>query len=84
MAPKTRVNEFPDREEPPPGNDSVNELHVKVLHQRKIYMDDTGRFPTRSRTSNQYVMVAYHLLNVIFLNLLHLERTNIVCQHTMS
>ena len=62
---KKRVNELPDMEEPPPGNDSVNELHVKVLHQRKLYMDDTMRFPTRARSVNQYVMVAYHLSNVI-------------------
>ena len=60
MAPKTRVNEFPDREEPPPGNDSVNELHVKVLQQSKLYMDDNGRFPTKAQSGNQYVMVAYH------------------------
>ena len=30
---KKRVEEFPETEEPPPGNDYVNELHVKVLHQ---------------------------------------------------
>ena len=52
-------------EEPPPGNDSVNELHVKVLHQSKLYTYDTGRFPTRARSGNQYVMVAYHSSNVI-------------------
>ena len=65
MAPKTRVDEFPDMEEPPPGNGSVNELHVKVLHQSKLYTDDTGRFLTRARSGNQYVMVAYHSSNII-------------------
>ena len=62
---KTRVDELSDMEEPPPGNDSVNELHVKVLHQSKLYTYDTGRFPTRARSGNQYVMVAYHSSNVI-------------------
>jgi hypothetical protein len=25
-----------------------------------MYTDDTGRFPVRSRSGNQYVMIAYH------------------------
>ena len=65
MAPKTRSDELPDTEKPPPGNESVNELHVKVLHQRKLYTDNTGRFPTKARSRNQYIMVAYHSSNVI-------------------
>ena len=62
---KTTVDDSPEIEEPPPGNDSVNELHVKVYHRSKLYTDDTGRFPTRARSGNQYVMVAYHSSNVI-------------------
>ena len=43
----------------------MKELHVNLLHQSKIYKDDTGRFPTKARGGNQYVMVAYHSSNVI-------------------
>ena len=45
----------------------MNELHVKVYHQSKLYTDDTGRFPTRARSGNQYIMVAYHSSNVILI-----------------
>ena len=55
----------PDVEEPPPVNDSVDELHVKVYHQSKLYTDDTGRFPTRARSVNQHIIVAYHSSTVI-------------------
>ena len=36
----------------PPENDSGNSLTVKVIHQNKLYTDDTGRFPVKSRASN--------------------------------
>ena len=62
---KKRIDDLPEVDEPPPGNDSVNELHMKVFHQSKLYTDDTGRFPTRSRSGNQYIMVSYHSSNVI-------------------
>ncbi|KAL7545783.1 hypothetical protein ACHAWF_009130 [Thalassiosira exigua] len=37
-----------------------NELHVKTVHISRLYTDDTGRFPIRSRSGNQYLMIAYH------------------------
>ena len=37
-----------------------NELHIKTTHIRKLYTDDTCRFPVTSRTGHQYIMVAYH------------------------
>ena len=37
--------ELPDENDPAPGSSSVNELHVKVVHQSKLYTDDTGPFP---------------------------------------
>ena len=74
---KTRSNELPDMEKPPPGNESVNELHVKVLHQIKIYTDDTGRFPSKARSGNKYVMVAYHSSNVILFEHFASKKTNI-------
>ena len=56
---------LPEIDEPTPGNDSVNELYVKVIQKHILYTDDTGRFPIRARSGNQYVMVAYHSFNVI-------------------
>jgi len=37
-----------------------NQLYLKTHHISKLYTDDTGRFPFRARSGNQYVMVAYH------------------------
>ena len=37
-----------------------NELHIRVQQFSKLYTDDTGKFPVRSLTDNQYIMVAYH------------------------
>ena len=56
---------MPEIDEPTPGNDSVNELYVQVVQKHILYTDDTGRFPIRARSGNQYVMVAYHSSNVI-------------------
>ena len=42
---------------PPP---AAHELHVFVEPIGKLYTDDMGRFPTRSRSGNQYIMLAYH------------------------
>ena len=36
------------------------ELHIHTVHTSKLYTDDTGRFPIKSRSRNQYLMVAYH------------------------
>ena len=46
-------------------NDSVNELCIKVVHKSKLYTDDTGRFPVRARSGNQYIMIGYHSSNLI-------------------
>ena len=44
-----------------------NELHIRMENISKLYTNDTGRFPVRSRTGNQYIMVAYHCdTNAIF------------------
>ncbi|KAL7550017.1 hypothetical protein ACHAWF_017143 [Thalassiosira exigua] len=50
---------------PPPTPDPEagkrsNELHIRVEHISKLYTDDTGRFPIRSRSGKQYIMIAYH------------------------
>ena len=46
--------------EPPLPNEKSSELHIQVRHISKLFTDDTGRFPIRSRSHNQYVMIAYH------------------------
>jgi hypothetical protein len=35
-------------------------LFVKTYPISKLYTNDTGRFPIRSRSGNQYVMIVYH------------------------
>ena len=37
-----------------------NDLHISVQTISKLYTDDTGRFLVRSRSCNQYIMIAYH------------------------
>ena len=37
-----------------------NELFIRVLPISKLYTDDTGRFPIKARSGNQYVMIAHH------------------------
>ena len=39
---------------------SNRELHLWVKTISTLYTEDTGRFPVRSRSGNQYLMVAYH------------------------
>ena len=37
-----------------------NEIHIRVQHISKLYTDDTGKFPVRLRSGNQYIIVTYH------------------------
>eukprot|EP00804_Cyclotella_cryptica_P001782 CCRYP_018594-RA/>CCRYP_018594-RA protein AED:0.21 eAED:0.21 QI:0/-1/0/1/-1/1/1/0/556 len=37
-----------------------HELHIVTEPISKLYTDDMGHFPTRSRSGNQYIMLAYH------------------------
>ena len=37
-----------------------NELYVVVEPVRKIYTDDMGRFPIRSRSGHDYIMLVFH------------------------
>ena len=42
------------------------ELHIWYQPISKLYTDDCGRFPIRSRSGNEYIMIAYHCdLNTI-------------------
>ena len=37
----------PDTNVPAPESDSINDLHVRVVHHSELYTDDTGQFPFR-------------------------------------
>ncbi len=37
------------------------DLFLNVVPLSKLYTVDTGRFPVRARSGNQYVMIAYHV-----------------------
>jgi hypothetical protein len=39
---------------------ATNELFLNVLPLSKLYTDDTGQFPVRARSGNQFIMIAYH------------------------
>ena len=41
-------------------NSLVNELHIHVHPIFKLYTDDTGRFPVRSQSGNQCIMIVHH------------------------
>ena len=45
---------------PPSDTTPSHEMQIKVKHISKLYTDDTGRFPVRSQSGNQYIMIAYH------------------------
>ena len=48
---KRGVEELPEIDEPTPGNDSVNELYVRVLHKKILYTDETGQFHIRKKAA---------------------------------
>jgi hypothetical protein len=52
----------PPTEAPPtsPTTSPSKELHVWSEPISKLYTDDMGRFSVRSRSGNQYIMLAYH------------------------
>jgi hypothetical protein len=37
-----------------------NQVYVVTRPLSKLFTDDTGRFPVRARSGNQYVMIAFH------------------------
>ena len=45
---------------PPPIASPSNLIFVKTRSLSKLYTDDTGRFPVRAPSGNQYVMIAFH------------------------
>jgi len=45
---------------PPPDATPSNQVFVMTQPLSKLFTDDTGRFPVRARSGNQYVMIAFH------------------------
>jgi hypothetical protein len=77
----------PPTEAPPtsPTTSPSKELHVWSEPISKLYTDDMGRFSVRSRSSNQYIMLAYHCdSNVILVEPLYSNpaMTITASQHT--
>jgi hypothetical protein len=55
LAPTTLPTPAPIPEDTP-----SNQLVIKVPPLSRLYTDDTGRFPIRARSGNQYIMIALH------------------------
>ena len=53
-----------------------NELNIQVEHINKLYTDDKGRFPVRSRSNNQYIMIVYHCDSNAIIDAPFKSRTN--------
>ena len=41
-------------------NDTKNEVHIYETTISKLYTDDCVRFPIKSRSGKNYIMIAYH------------------------
>ena len=41
-------------------NATTNEVHIYKTTISKLYTDDCGRFPIKSRNGKKYIMIAYH------------------------
>jgi hypothetical protein len=57
----SRPNLPPIIETPMPLAEASQEVFLRVYPISKLYTDETGRFPVRARSGNQYVMIAYHM-----------------------
>jgi hypothetical protein len=45
---------------PQPSTLPSNEIYIRIYPISKLYKDDTGWFPIKACSGNQYVMIAYH------------------------
>ena len=59
-----------------------NKIHIHSIHTSKFYIDDTGRFPVRSRIGNHYIIVPYHSSNVILVAPFKTKKTSRKLPHT--
>ena len=46
---------------PIPPKTKSKELYITTEPIRKLYTDDMGRFPVRSRSSNNFLMLSYYV-----------------------
>jgi hypothetical protein len=53
-----------------------NEVYIRIYPIGKLYTDDTGWFPIKARSGNQYVMNAYHVNGNIILQKAFKSRSN--------
>jgi hypothetical protein len=75
--------------EPPAPELASNEIFVNVFPLSKLYTEDTGCFPVRACSGNQYIMIAYHADGNLILqqpfktmsNAHHLAAYNIIMTH---
>ncbi len=45
---------------PSPKDMPFNQVFIKVYPLSRLYTDNTGCFPIRARSGNQYIMIAFH------------------------
>ena len=45
---------------PTPAATAANQITIVTQPLSKLFTNDTGRFPVRARSGNQYVMIAFH------------------------
>ena len=66
-------------------NQKTQEIHIWDQPISKLYTDDCGRFPIRSRIGNEYIMIANHCdSNTILQAPFVTERTNIESEPTIQ
>ncbi len=59
--PKSCPNPPPIIKTPTPLPIALQEVFLRVYPISKLYTDDTGHFPVRAHSGNEYVMIAYHM-----------------------
>ena len=55
-----KVPKVQQQQQQAPALPNKNDLHIIVEPISKLYTDDTGRFPSKARSGNQYLMIAFH------------------------
>jgi hypothetical protein len=61
---------------PQPSTFPSNEVYIHVYPISKLYTNNTGRFPIKAHSGNQYVMVAYHANGNLILQQAFKSRSN--------
>jgi hypothetical protein len=61
---------------PKPSTLPSNEVYISIYPISKLYTDNTGRFPIKACSGNQYVMIAYHADGDLILQQAFKSRSN--------